>query len=73
MYNRLISFLAYVPYRLRMKQNKYPVMFLTQGVTMKYEDYFDPRTHSIPMGVHFALSIGILVSTCRPAEMIACR
>lgn len=45
-----------------MKQNKYPVMFLTQGVTLRYSDYYDPRTHTIPMGVYFALAIGILVS-----------
>lgn len=45
-----------------MKQNKYPVMFLTQGITARYADYFDPRTHNIPIGVYFALAIGILVS-----------
>ncbi|XP_046443708.1 glycerophosphocholine phosphodiesterase GPCPD1-like [Daphnia pulex] len=45
---------------LRMKQNKYPVMFLTQGITAKFADYHDPRTHNIPTGVHFVLSIGIL-------------
>lgn len=44
-----------------MKQNKYPVMFLTQGITAKFADYHDPRTHNIPTGVHFVLSIGILV------------
>ncbi|KZS21732.1 Glycerophosphocholine phosphodiesterase GPCPD1 [Daphnia magna] len=45
---------------LRMKQNKYPVMFLTQGITAKFDDYHDPRTHNIPMGVHFVSTIGIL-------------
>jgi glycerophosphocholine phosphodiesterase GPCPD1 len=44
-----------------MKQNKYPVMFLTQGITAKFDDYHDPRTHNIPTGVNFVLSIGILV------------
>lgn len=44
-----------------MKQNKYPVMFLTQGITAKFADYHDPRTHNIPTGVHFVVSIGILV------------
>lgn len=36
-------------------------MFLTQGITLKYADYHDPRTHSIPMGVHFARSSRLLV------------
>ncbi len=37
-------------------------MFLTQGITVKYSDYHDPRTHNIPMGIHFARSVGLLVS-----------
>ncbi|KAJ4441237.1 hypothetical protein ANN_11088 [Periplaneta americana] len=45
---------------IRLKQNKYPVMFLTQGVTQKYPAYRDPRTQSIPMAVHYANSAGIL-------------
>lgn len=45
---------------LRLKQNKFPVMFLTQGVTKKYPEYRDPRTQSIPMAVHFARSAEIL-------------
>ena len=39
--------------RVRSKQNKYPVLFLTQGVNTKYEDYRDPRTWSIPMAAKF--------------------
>ena len=38
---------------MRSKQNKYPVLFLTQGVNTKYEDYRDPRTWSIPMAAKF--------------------
>ncbi|KAK7872401.1 hypothetical protein R5R35_007014 [Gryllus longicercus] len=45
---------------IRLKQNKYPVMFLTQGVTKKYAPYHDPRTHSIPMAVHHAHNACIL-------------
>ncbi|XP_021926115.1 glycerophosphocholine phosphodiesterase GPCPD1-like isoform X2 [Zootermopsis nevadensis] len=45
---------------LRLKQNKYPVFFLTQGVTKKYPPYRDPRTQSIPMAVNYANSAGIL-------------
>ncbi|XP_067127271.1 glycerophosphocholine phosphodiesterase GPCPD1 isoform X1 [Centruroides vittatus] len=45
---------------IRMKQNKYPLLFLTQGVTEKYPAYLDLRTSSVPMAAFFALSIGIL-------------
>ncbi|XP_063223279.1 glycerophosphocholine phosphodiesterase GPCPD1 isoform X2 [Bacillus rossius redtenbacheri] len=45
---------------IRLKQNKYPVIFLTQGVTNKYPPYLDPRSQSVPMGIHFAKSAGIL-------------
>nr|CAD7578813.1 unnamed protein product [Timema californicum] len=46
--------------RIRLKQNKYPVMFLTQGVTDKYPPYQDPRAQSIPMAVHHAKATDIL-------------
>lgn len=49
--------------RIRLKQNKYPVMFLTQGVTSKYPPYHDQRCQGVPMAVHFAVSLGILVIT----------
>jgi len=45
---------------LRLKQNKYPVMFLTQGVTKKYPPYRDPRAHTMQMAVNYANSAGIL-------------
>ncbi|PSN43442.1 hypothetical protein C0J52_02644 [Blattella germanica] len=45
---------------LRLKQNRYPVIFLTQGVTKKYPDYRDPRTQSIPMAIHHAKCAEIL-------------
>lgn len=48
--------------RIRLKQNKYPVMFLTQGVTEKYPMYNDPICQTIPMAIHFAVSANILVS-----------
>ena len=55
-------FSQFIFHRMRMKQNKYPVMFLTQGITKRFAEYHEPRTHNIPMAVHFARSIGILVS-----------
>ncbi|XP_049962737.1 glycerophosphocholine phosphodiesterase GPCPD1-like [Schistocerca serialis cubense] len=45
---------------IRLKQNLYPVMFLTQGITAKYPPYRDMRTWNIPMAVYYALSAGIL-------------
>lgn len=38
-------------------------MFLTQGITDKYPPYHDARCQNIPMAVHFAVNMGILVST----------
>ncbi|KAJ0181759.1 hypothetical protein K1T71_002481 [Dendrolimus kikuchii] len=51
---------------VRNKQNKYPVMFLTVGVTNKYQPYRDPRCLSIPAAVQNAVSsdiLGIVVHT----------
>lgn len=48
--------------RVRLKQNKYPLLFLTQGQTDKYPPYLDTRTSSIPMAAYFGLNMDILVS-----------
>ncbi|KAM3959061.1 LOW QUALITY PROTEIN: glycerophosphocholine phosphodiesterase GPCPD1 [Aphomia sociella] len=51
---------------VRQKQNKYPVMFLTVGITSKYQAYRDPRCLSIPAAVQHAVSsdiLGIVVHT----------
>ncbi|XP_017875256.1 glycerophosphocholine phosphodiesterase GPCPD1-like isoform X2 [Ceratina calcarata] len=45
---------------IRLKQNKYPVVFLTQGVTSKYPTYHDPRCQTVPMAVRHALAADIL-------------
>ncbi|XP_063972976.1 glycerophosphocholine phosphodiesterase GPCPD1-like isoform X1 [Diachasmimorpha longicaudata] len=45
---------------IRLKQNKYPVVFLTQGITMKYPTYHDPRCQTIPMAMLHAISADIL-------------
>ncbi|XP_024947437.1 glycerophosphocholine phosphodiesterase GPCPD1 isoform X2 [Cephus cinctus] len=45
---------------IRLKQNKYPVVFLTQGITAKYPTYHDPRCQSIPMAMRHALAADIL-------------
>lgn len=54
------SFNADVCTLLRYKQNRYPVMYLTQGETMKYPPYDDPRSLSITAGVQFVNMIEIL-------------
>ncbi|KAG7311620.1 hypothetical protein JYU34_002669 [Plutella xylostella] len=51
---------------VRLKQNKYPVMFLTVGTTIKWKPYRDPRCVSIPSAVQHAISadiLGIVVHT----------
>lgn len=55
---------------LRLKQNKYPVMFLTQGVTKKYPPYRDPRTHTMQMAVNYANSAGMLGVNAHTEEIL---
>jgi len=47
-------------FRVKYKQAKYPVVFLTQGVTSKYPMYHDPRCHTIMSAVRFARCLGML-------------
>ncbi|XP_060846937.1 LOW QUALITY PROTEIN: glycerophosphocholine phosphodiesterase GPCPD1-like [Rhopalosiphum padi] len=39
---------------LKMKQNRYPILFLTQGITERYPTYADPRCHTIQNAVYHA-------------------
>ncbi|XP_050530961.1 glycerophosphocholine phosphodiesterase GPCPD1-like isoform X2 [Daktulosphaira vitifoliae] len=39
---------------LKMKQNKYPVLFLTQGVTKRWPSYEDIRCHTVQTAVYHA-------------------
>ena len=43
-----------------MKQNRYPVLLLTQGANSKYDDYLDPRTWTIQNASHFVAMAEIL-------------
>ncbi|XP_023024329.2 glycerophosphocholine phosphodiesterase GPCPD1 [Leptinotarsa decemlineata] len=45
---------------IRLKQNKYPVMFLTVGESKTYQQYKDPRCWSINSAVQFAKMSEIL-------------
>jgi glycerophosphocholine phosphodiesterase GPCPD1 len=46
--------------RIRLKQNRYPVLLLTQGVNSKYDNYMDPRTWTIANGSNYASMSDIL-------------
>lgn len=51
---------------LRLKQNFYPVMFLSQGITDRYEQYHDPRCDTIENAVFHANAnelLGIVAHT----------
>ncbi|KFD55213.1 hypothetical protein M513_03854 [Trichuris suis] len=45
---------------IQLKQNKYPVLFLTQGDSKRYERYADVRMQSSRIAIHFARSNGLL-------------
>ena len=48
---------------LRLKQNRYPVLFLTMGETDQWPPYRDTRTQTLDMAQLFARSAQILVRT----------
>lgn len=54
---------------LRAKQNRYPVLFLTQGDTKKYAPYEDSRTSTVEMAFQFAISES-LRGVCVHAESL---
>lgn len=45
---------------LQLKQNRYPVLFLTNGGAKCYLDYSDVRTRTMPIAINFALFADIL-------------
>ena len=49
-----------ITFSIRLKQNRYPVLLLTQGINTKYEDYMDPRTWTISKGSNFVSMLEIL-------------
>ena len=56
--------------RIINKQNKYPVLLLTQGENSGYEEYQDPRTWSINNGVLFAEMSGLLGLSVRAEAVL---
>ena len=58
------------PDRIINKQNKYPVLLLTQGEDSGYEEYIDPRTWSISNGVLFVEMSGLLGLSVRAEAVL---
>ncbi|OQR78773.1 glycerophosphocholine phosphodiesterase GPCPD1-like [Tropilaelaps mercedesae] len=56
---------------IRYKQNKYPLLFLTQGITTKYPAYQDPRTSSTRMAAYFSRATGLLGVNAHTEELHA--
>lgn len=48
--------------RVRHKQNKYPILFLTQGISNMYPELMDIRCQTTQIAISFAQSENILVS-----------
>lgn len=54
--------MCHLSHRVRLKQNKYPILFLTQGISQKYPELMDVRCQTTQIAVSFAQSENILVS-----------
>uniref|UniRef100_A0A8C6U0F5 Glycerophosphocholine phosphodiesterase 1 n=1 Tax=Neogobius melanostomus TaxID=47308 RepID=A0A8C6U0F5_9GOBI len=62
--NRRIVFSSFDPdicTMVRNKQNKYPILFLTQGICVRYPEMMDLRCQTTQIAVSFAQSENILV------------
>lgn len=55
---------------LKMKQNRYPVLFLTQGKTQRYAPFHDKRANTSIMAVAFAASANILGVNFHSEELL---
>nr|XP_057912330.1 glycerophosphocholine phosphodiesterase GPCPD1 [Doryrhamphus excisus] len=55
---------------VRRKQNKYPILFLTQGISEKYPELMDIRCQSTEMAVNFAQSEDILGISAHTEELL---
>lgn len=45
--------------RVKLKQDRYPVLFLTQGLSTKWMKYHNPLNHSIEMAAYLALCMDL--------------
>uniref|UniRef100_A0A8D0CPN1 Glycerophosphocholine phosphodiesterase 1 n=1 Tax=Sander lucioperca TaxID=283035 RepID=A0A8D0CPN1_SANLU len=55
---------------VRQKQNKYPILFLTQGISEKYPDMLDIRCQSTQIAISFAQSENILGISAHAEELL---
>lgn len=55
----LESFDADLVIMLRLKQTRFPVIFLSQGMTDRYERYMDMRARSVRNGIYFAQAFNL--------------
>ncbi|XP_037837593.1 glycerophosphocholine phosphodiesterase GPCPD1 isoform X2 [Kryptolebias marmoratus] len=55
---------------VRHKQNKYPILFLTQGVSVKYPELMDIRCQTTQIAVSFAQSENILGISAHTEELL---
>ncbi|XP_061563232.1 glycerophosphocholine phosphodiesterase GPCPD1 isoform X2 [Cololabis saira] len=55
---------------VRQKQNKYPILFLTQGISEKYPELMDIRCQTTQIAVSFAQSENILGISAHTEELL---
>ncbi|XP_074540943.1 glycerophosphocholine phosphodiesterase GPCPD1-like [Halichoeres trimaculatus] len=55
---------------VRQKQNKYPILFLTQGVSVKYPELMDIRCQTTQIAISFAQSENILGISAHTEELL---
>uniref|UniRef100_A0A3Q2PXB9 Glycerophosphocholine phosphodiesterase 1 n=1 Tax=Fundulus heteroclitus TaxID=8078 RepID=A0A3Q2PXB9_FUNHE len=55
---------------VRLKQNKYPILFLTQGISKKYPELMDIRCQTTQIAVSFAQSENILGISAHTEELL---
>ncbi|XP_054900279.1 glycerophosphocholine phosphodiesterase GPCPD1 isoform X2 [Poeciliopsis prolifica] len=55
---------------VRLKQNKYPILFLTQGISQKYPELMDVRCQTTQIAISFAQSENILGISAHTEELL---
>ena len=71
--NEELNFNMYMyNFRLRLKQNRFPVLLLTQADTTIFPSYSDVRTHCVMIAAEFAQAHNLLVRIIVLVLMSAC-
>uniref|UniRef100_A0A3P8URV4 Glycerophosphocholine phosphodiesterase 1 n=1 Tax=Cynoglossus semilaevis TaxID=244447 RepID=A0A3P8URV4_CYNSE len=55
---------------VRQKQNKYPILFLTQGISERYPEMMDIRCQNTPIAISFAQSENILGISAHSEDLL---